>query len=441
MGPMAGSLQAFTPPATRSAKPVTTLVLLGALYFMSFVDRLILSLLVQPLRQDLGVTNIQAGLLFGTAFAIFYVAVSLPLARIADRYSRKRLVTIGAALWGTATVLSGLSTSFAELLALRTMLALGEAALAPAAYSMIRDLFPDGRRVQAASTFSALGILGSGCSFIIGGALIDLFQVHVVDGYVLGLRIWQLVLVAVGIPTLLLTLAFALLTSEPERQRRDGEKGHSLLHVFRVIASNFRFYGLLLIGAGLCQLPSYAMSAWLPTYLNLRFGFALDTAGYLIGPTKIISTFSGAMLVPIATEWLRRQGYSNAVATSAAVAAGVGGLAFICCGFSTNPALFLIFLAIGLFFLTGTSISVVASFQHSFAADMQGTIAALYTMSTGLLGLGLGPLLFAVVGEFGLVEQIPGLAITTVALVGAGSACALLSVSALASKKTRSSGE
>jgi predicted MFS family arabinose efflux permease len=122
-----------------------TLCLLGLLYLVSFVDRFILALLVQPLKQDLGISEVQLGLLFGTAFALFYALLGLPFARLADRYDRRRLILAGAVLWSLSTIASGFANSYGWLVLLRVGLAIGEAALTPGGF------FADRRPVSLSS--------------------------------------------------------------------------------------------------------------------------------------------------------------------------------------------------------------------------------------------------------------------------------------------------
>lgn len=149
-----------------------TVALLSALYVLSFIDRLILALLVSPLKAGFGVSDVQLGLVFGPAFGVFYAVLGLPLARVADRGDRRRLIITGVLLWGFATIASGFAGTFALLIVLRIGLAIGEAALTPAAYSMIGDLFAPHRRTLAASIYSGIGNAGAFASFILGSMVI-----------------------------------------------------------------------------------------------------------------------------------------------------------------------------------------------------------------------------------------------------------------------------
>src|SRR5688572_4369774 len=139
---------------------------------LSYTDRQILSLLVDPIRAGLNLSDVQLGILHGTAFAVLYAAFGLPLGRLADLMNRRNLILVGVMIWSTATVACAWARSFEELLVARLFVGLGEAALAPAALSMISDLFPAERRGVAIGTF-ALGIVaGAGVAIGVGGTLL-----------------------------------------------------------------------------------------------------------------------------------------------------------------------------------------------------------------------------------------------------------------------------
>lgn len=435
--------EAVLPGADPGRRPIerwrawATLALLGALYFMSFVDRLILALLVEPLRQDLGVSNLQLGLLFGTAFALFYGVLGLPLARLADRFDRRKLIIAGVFLWSLSTIGSGFSTTFLALIIFRIGLAVGEAALSPSAYSMIGDLFPPEYRNRAASIYSAAGMLGSGGSYILGAALIGYLEVRLVDGALWGFRIWELVFFAVGIPALLIGLLFALIAREPPRME-DGAKGPvpSLPEVFGIIWSKFRIYGFMIIGAGMCQIPGYALVAWLPTYLGSRFGYSVEQAGYLLGPVKLFASTLGSLLVPIIAELVARRTRPSATALCGGIAAGIGAAAIAAAGTATTAGMFVPLIAVGLFMLSGTTTTVIASFQLTVTGRMRATMSALCLMSITLLGLGIGPTALGAMTGSAWADHMPGIGIVTVALIGALPGALLLFAAAYAGRAT-----
>src|SRR5215211_5283997 len=142
---------------------------LAFVYIFSFIDRQILNLLVRPIRRDLGISDTQMSLLMGFAFALFYTFFGIPLGRLADSRSRRTLIALGFAFWSMFTAACGLAKNFAQLMLMRMGVGVGEAALSPAAYSMITDYFPPKRRATAISIYSTGIYIGSGLALIIGG--------------------------------------------------------------------------------------------------------------------------------------------------------------------------------------------------------------------------------------------------------------------------------
>ncbi len=141
-------------------------------YIFSFIDRQILSLLVQPIRRDLGISDTGMSLLMGFSFAVFYSFFGILLGRLADSWSRRTLIVIGFSLWSLMTAGCGLARNFVQMLLLRMGVGVGEASLSPAAYSLIADYFPPGRRATAISVYSMGIYIGSGLAFLLGGAVL-----------------------------------------------------------------------------------------------------------------------------------------------------------------------------------------------------------------------------------------------------------------------------
>ena len=148
-------------------------ILLTALYMLSFLDRTIIVLLVEPIKADLGLTDTELSLLYGLAFAVFYTFLGIPIARLADRKSRRIIIMVGVSVWSLATALCGLAKNFGQLFAARVSVGVGEASLSPAAYSMISDSFPPEKRGVAMSVYTMGLYLGVGFALILGGVVID----------------------------------------------------------------------------------------------------------------------------------------------------------------------------------------------------------------------------------------------------------------------------
>ncbi|BBC71588.1 MFS transporter [Altererythrobacter sp. B11] len=195
---------------------------LSLVYLVNFVDRQILSILANDIKADLGLDDAQLGFLYGTAFAIFYALFGIPLGRLADGWSRTRLLAIGLALWSCMTMLSGFARNGATLALARIGVGVGEATASPCAYSLIGDWFPPRRRATALAIYSAGLFLGSGLSLVLGGAIVESWNAAWPAGAPLGLAGWQAAFLAVGLPGLPLAI-WVLSLREPERGAQEGE--------------------------------------------------------------------------------------------------------------------------------------------------------------------------------------------------------------------------
>ncbi len=205
----------------RHAKPWTVVGLLALLYAISWVDRMILALLIDPIQAYTAASDDQMASMFGGGFAIFYVAAGIPIAHMADRSNRARLIVYGVLLWSLTTIAAACARTFAALAVTRAGVAIGEAVLTPVAVSMIADLFPHGRHVLPSSVYTMVdAVMGSG-SLIVGGAAVGLAAVLTASS---GVPAWRLTFVIVALPGLLAAAAFAWLVREPMRREESGEK-------------------------------------------------------------------------------------------------------------------------------------------------------------------------------------------------------------------------
>lgn len=199
------------------------LSVLCLVYMVNFVDRQVLSILANDIKADLGLDDAQLGFLYGTAFAIFYALFGIPLGRLADGWSRKRLLGLGLALWSCMTVLSGFARNITTLTFARIGVGVGEATASPCAYSLIADWFPKRIRGTALAIYSAGLFVGSGLSLLVGGAIVEYWNSHFPQGGPLGLVGWQAAFLGVGLPGVLLVF-LVLALREPERGAMDGIK-------------------------------------------------------------------------------------------------------------------------------------------------------------------------------------------------------------------------
>ncbi len=225
-----------TAPQNRGEQPASAyswyvLGVLVVVYILNFIDRQILAILAVDIKRDLELTDDQLGFLGGAAFAVFYALFGVPLGRLADRWHRVRLLTIGLVLWSTMTAVSGLARNYVTLSLARMGVGVGEATASPTAYSLISDYFPSRQRATALAIYSSGLYLGGGVSLLIGAKISQVWDAAYPGGGIGGFVGWQAAFMAVGLPGLLLALWVASLR-EPARPPLENASGNSPLRDF-----------------------------------------------------------------------------------------------------------------------------------------------------------------------------------------------------------------
>jgi len=213
------------------------LIVLVVVYILNFIDRQILSILAVDIKADLGLTDADMGFLGGAAFAVFYALFGIPLGRLADNWSRVKLLSIGLALWSIMTALSGFARNQVELTLARMGVGVGEATASPTAYSLISDYFPKRQRATALAIYSSGLYIGGGISLFLGALIVETWDAAYPQGGLLGLVGWHAAFVAVGIPGILVALWVATLR-EPVRGVMDGLVTPAHPSPFRAFASD-----------------------------------------------------------------------------------------------------------------------------------------------------------------------------------------------------------
>src|ERR1700722_1247711 len=260
--------------------PWWSLLLLALLYIVSFIDRMIMTLLVAPIKIEMGVSDVQIGMLHGTIFCLSYAIFGIPVARLADRGNRHWLIFFGVTIWSVMTLASAFAHSLPALLSLRIGVAAGEAALTPAAFSLISDLFPVRRRQLAASWYQACAPIGTGLTFIVGAMLLTAIAAHFGSSWH-GLSSWRLVLLAVGIPGIPLALLFLLTTREPARGQFDAKSADSVSakDAWPYFRTQERMYAGLFVGAAAAHFVNLAFQGWTPELLRRTYNWSPAESG------------------------------------------------------------------------------------------------------------------------------------------------------------------
>jgi MFS family permease len=289
-----------------------TVILLTATQITSYVDRFLPSLLVEPLKADLHLTDLQVGLLLGPAFGVFYVLVGLPIGWLADRFSRRTLLAAGITVWCSMTAAASLARSFVPLFATRLGVGLGEASVAPCAISLISDYFPRERRARAVSVFMSGTFLGAGSAFLFGGLLVhEIASLPTIHLPLIGeLRPWQMTFLIVGVPGLVLA-ALMLTIREPERRERiatgiaSDVYGHaSLRAALGFIAQRWPAFGALFVGSACCVTLG-SLASWNVALFARTWDWGVRDVGVATGLLFYAGGLTGTVLgIRLSNRWI-----------------------------------------------------------------------------------------------------------------------------------------
>ena len=276
-----------------------------------FIDRLIMTLLVEPMQRDLALSDTKTGLLIGLPFALFYSLLGLPIARLADRSSRRNIIAAGIALWSVMTAVCGLAGSFWRLLFARVGVGVGEATLQAPATSLIADLFPRERLSTAMSVYATGVFLGSGLAYFIGGWIVGLVSAQEMWTLpVIGsIRPWQTVFFLVGLPGLLIALLM-MTVKEPVR-REEARRVEPISALFAYMRRNFRTFTSLIAGFTLSATVNWGIAIWLATFLVRTHGWPASRAGMLQGILTMTVGTLGVLAGGRVADALVRRGISD----------------------------------------------------------------------------------------------------------------------------------
>jgi predicted MFS family arabinose efflux permease len=362
-------------PAPSPAYARYVLGLLFVVFVFNFIDRQILSILLEPIKRDLGASDTQMGFLTGIAFALFYTVAGIPIARLADRGSRRTIIALGLAAWSGMTALSGIARTFGQLALARIGVGVGEAACSPPAHSLLADYFPPERRATALAIYS-MGIhVGVLFGFLIGGWVSQLFG-------------WRAAFFVVGLPGLVLALVVRCTVREPPRLHMtatplsNAEAARTLWAL-----GSFRHMAL---GAALHSFAAYGVAAWAPAFLarvhHMEPGAIGTWLGLISGIGGAIGAVSGGVLADRLGARDRR--WTLWVPAIASVVEVPFWFAFLLWP-SHVPALLL-----GIPGIVGGAMwlgPVFATVQNLVRPDMRALASAILLFVINLIGLGVGP--------------------------------------------------
>lgn len=393
-------------PVTQPLAPSARRYAIGMLlviYIFNFLDRQIVNILAEPIKNDLGIADWQIGLMAGFAFAVFYTVLGIPIARYAEKADRVKIISVAVAVWSAFTIACGLAMNFTQLLLARVGVGIGEAGCSPPAHSLITDYTPKEERASALAIYS-MGIpLGSLAGMVLGGLIADAFG-------------WRVAFFVAGAPGIILAVMAFLTLPEPRRgleKKVVPVKGPSFADAIKELKSKKSFWWIS-IGAALSAMVGYGhitfygsfylrnhgegltvMAASVNEMIGVSFGpigFVGTALGLIIGICGAAGTFLGGVLADRAAR-NNVAGY----ATVPAIAGLVTVIPFIAAMLVDNVALSFLILAVPVFAGAIWYGPIFASAQSLVHPQTRATAAAVLLFIINIIGLGLGPLL---VGTF-----------------------------------------
>ncbi|KFJ90946.1 MFS transporter [Pseudomonas sp. 1-7] len=384
-----------------SARAWATVAILMVAYVLSFVDRQILNLLVEPIRRDLAINDTQMSLLMGLSFALFYTVCGIPLGRVADTRSRRGLIAVGILFWSAATAACGMAKMYWQFLLCRIGVGVGEAALSPAAYSLIADSFPAERRATAISVYSMGVYLGSGLAFLVGGLVIQFASAQGdVTLPVLGeVRPWQLIFLILGVAGVFFTLLM-LAIKEPVRRGAGAGVAVPLSEVGRYIRANRRTVLLHNFGFAGLAFAGYGSAAWIPTFYIRTYGWDAGQVGIVYGCIVAVFGCLGIVFGGRLADLMAKRGRSDANMRVGLYAA-LGALPMVVLFPLMDSAFWAsMLLALAVFCLSMPFGVAPAAIQEIMPNSMRGQASAIYLFVITLIGLSVGPTAVALVTDF-----------------------------------------
>lgn len=372
-----------------------------ALQLSSNMDRQVISLVVEPLRRDFGLDDVQIGLLQGLAFGIFYALVALPIGWAADRWSRSRIVLWGATFWTLAAFACMFARDYASLFVARMLVGLGEAALLPAAFSMLGDYFPRSRVAGSISIVTGASYLGAGSALAFGGLFLAQLPTSGQVTLPLGGTVhgWQTAFGVVALPGLLMLPFAAALREPPRRAVAAQPDGASFGEALAFLSRNARFWLPLIFGMVLLAAYQWGVTAWVVAFFMRHYGWNTAQIGLLYGVVFIVV---GTVASIIGGRWCDRMiaaGRRDATFRVPLIAGAMAlplTVAFALCDDARLSAVLLV--AITFFGVVpfGPGLSSYPLFAPN---RMRAQLIALHLLLSTLVGSGVGPWLTAFVTE------------------------------------------
>jgi predicted MFS family arabinose efflux permease len=387
------------------SNPVTwrthyALFVLATIYVFNYIDRQLMTIVIEPVKLEFGISDTGIGLLSGVTFAVFYTVFGFPLGRLSDRIGRKPVIAFSCLVWSIVTMLCGMAGNFLTLMLARIGVAVGEAGGTAPSVAMVSDMYPPHRR----STALAVLMLGSSLGAIVGLGL---------GGWIAQHYGWRYAFLLIGAPGIVLglLLLFTVRTPKPAAaptplEQRALQQGwlQTLIELLRMPS----FLWLVLAG-GAAAVAGYAIGTWSPSFLIRSHGLNMQEAGFLVGVVGGTGSTVGTLVCGMLTDRLARRdvgwqigvpllGTLLSIPFALAYFLWPQGTAFYI-GSIAVPQAFLFYSAFGFFGVWWVT-PCLSAITHLFPATKLAQATAIFVMSMTLLGVGVGPLLVGMLSDY-----------------------------------------
>lgn len=388
---------------------VVVLLTLG--YVVSFIDRQVLNLLVEPIKAHLGISDTQISLLMGLAFGIFYTLMAIPIGRLVDRYSRRAIIAAGITLWCLMTAGCGLARNYTQLFIARIGVGIGEASLTPSALSLISDYFPKEKRGRAISFYNMGISLGVGTAMILGGAVISYVQTAepVVLPLIGQLQAWQTVFIIVGLPGILIAILMATVREPLRKEMLATEENHAdalpISFVIRYMGERWKTYVTLFLGMSIVTIIGYAYFSWIPTMFIRVYGWTIKDVGFAYGVILLIFGPVGVNFGGWLADHLYKKGYKDGHMRTTFIGAIITVPTATLVPLMPTPELAVAMLIPASIGPAMTTAMGSASLMMITPNQMRGQFSAVYLFVINILGLTIGPTAVAMVTDYVFADE------------------------------------
>lgn len=413
-------------------------ILLTLAYALTIIDRVSLGLLVEPITTSLGISDTEFGFLHGVAFILFFVIAGVPMGMGVDKWSRKYILFIGLIILAAATFASGLAGSFLMLFLVRTFIGAGESSVAPAASSLIADYFPEKTRPKAYGVYASGVAVGSGVAFILSAALyqyaLQLKENNVVA--VANFEPWQICLILLSIPGVILSLLVLFTLKEPKRQGPLLEKTTTVTDLLGLLKSKKTVYSGLIFGLAICYMAANAYFTWYAAHLIRSYNFTIAQAGSAIGAVSVPVGIFSAISCGWVISFLQKRGHKDAPIICVLIMIVVTCLSLSVSGIAPTSKISLIFFALAVTTVNWGIPCVLTAINQITPNQFRGQLTAIYTIIVAIIAVGLAPLVAGAISDYILGgDKYIGTALSLLSIVCGIIAFALMLIAKQAFRK------